>query len=218
MLEEKISVLKSRLIEYASLVEKMIGESMTGLLKKEKGTLLEVIEKDEPKANDFEIELDEFCTQIIAQFQPEAKDLRTILMILKMNNDLERMGDLAENIAESGLFLIERQQIKTLINLQRMTEETIRMLKDSIRSFMEENAKLANNVCERDNTVDGFRDQIWREVITFMTSDAATIERGLHLMRISRNLERIADLSTNICEDVIFMVEGKVIKHHKEED
>ncbi len=218
MLEEKLTELKQRIVEYSSLVEEMIEKSIKGLLKKEKELLLEVIEKDEPKANDFEIELDEFCTTLIAQYEPKAKDLRTILMILKMNNDLERVGDLSVNICESSLFLIERPLVKPLIDIPRMAQETIGMLKNSIDAFIGEDAKLAKNVCERDNIVDGLREQIIRELFTFMISDTSTIERSLQLIRISHNLERIADLSTNISEDVIFMVEGKIIKHHKDED
>jgi len=217
MLEEKITSLKKELIEYATLVESMIEKSIRGLLKKKKDLLLEVMENDEPKANQREIELDEMCTNMIAQFQPAAKDLRTILMVLKINNDLERLGDHAVNIVQSSLFLIEKPQVKPLIDTPRMAECAIKMLKDSISSFINEDVKLANDVCERDRVVDGLRDQILRELITFMSSDPTTIERSIHLIRISRNLERIADLSTNICEDVIFMVEGKVIKHHKGE-
>jgi len=211
--EEKITNLKREIIEYGTLVEDMIDKSIKGLLKKEKESLIEVIESDEPKANDLEIKLDAMCTTMIAQYQPKAKSLRTILMILKINNDLERMGDLAVNITESSLFLIESPQVKPLMDIPRMAEETIKMLKDSIDSFVMGDAKLARSVCERDNIVDNLRDQILRELITYMSADPSTIERSLHLIRISNNLERIADLSTNIGEDVIFMVKGKVIKH-----
>lgn len=218
MLKEKLTELKQKIVEYSSLAEEMIEKSIKGLLEKEKDLLLEVIENDEPRANDFEIEIDEVCTTLIAQYEPKAKDLRTILMILKMNNDLERVGDLSVNICESSLFLIERPMVKPLIDIPRMAQESIGMLKESIDAFVYEDAKLAKNVCERDNIVDGLREQIIRELLTFMISDATTIERSLQLIRISHNLERIADLSTNISEDVIFMVEGKIIKHHKGED
>ena len=161
-----------------------------------------------------EIEIDEYCTTLIAQFEPKAKDLRVILMGSKMCNDLERMGDHAVNIAESVQFIIERPLVKPLLDIPRMAEITIKMLKDSTDAFINEDVGLARNVCERDNTVDDLKDQILRELITFMTSDTTTIERSLHLLRISGNLERIADLSTNICEGIIFTTKGKVIKHH----
>lgn len=215
--EERINELKQRLTEFATLIENMIVKSTDGLLKKKRNLLLEVMEKDELKANDFEIEIDEICTNLIAQFAPKAVDLRTILMVMQMNNDLERMGDLAVNICQSSIFLIERPLVKPLIDIPRMAQETISILKDSIDSFIKEDASLAKHVCERDDVIDNLRDQILRELVTFMTSDPTTVERSIHLMRISNNLERIADLSTNICEDVIFMVNGRVIKHHKDE-
>ena len=215
MLEGKITELKRELVGFATLVEHMIEKSIKGLLEKKQELLLEVIEEDEPKANHLEIELDELCTSSIAQFEPKAKDLRIILMIAKISNDLERMGDHAVNIAESSLLLIERPSVKPLIDIPRMAELTMKMLKDSTNSFINEDTSLAKNVCERDSEVDNLKDQLLRELITFMSSDSSTIERSLHLLRIANNLERVADLSTNICEDTIFMTEGKVIKHPK---
>lgn len=217
MLEDKINELKKELIGYATLVEEMISKSINGLLKREKTPLLDVINTLEPATNDLEITIDKLCMSAIAQFQPLAKDLRTILMIYKMNSDLERMGDHAANIADSGIFLLSRPPVKPLIDIPRMSEETVRSLSDTIKSFMNEDAVLAQSVCERDHIIDALQNQIFRELVTFMTSDATTIERSLHLIRIANNLERIADLATNICEDVIFMVEGRVIKHHVED-
>ena len=215
MLERKLIFLKKDLTGFATHVEKMIEKSVDGLVKRDKNLLTEVIEKDETKANKLEIELDESCTTLIAQYQPKVKDLRTVLMILKMNNDLERIGDHAVNIAESAIFLLERSLVKPLIDIPNMADTSMKMLKDSIDSFIEEDAKLARSVCERDNIIDNLRDQIFRELITYMISDPSTIECSLELIRISNNLERVADLSTNICEDVIFIAEGKIIKHYK---
>lgn len=203
MLEERMTKLKETLVEYAALVERMLENSVGGLIKKHKDLLEATIEKDEPAANDFEIRIDELSTELIAQYEPKAKNLRTILMVMKMGNDLERMGDHAVNIAESGIYLIERPMVKPLIDIPRMSEVVIGMLKDSVKAFIDEDAGLARSVCERDETVDGLRDQILRELVTFMVSDPTTIERSLHLIRVSSNLERVADLSTNICEDVI---------------
>jgi phosphate transport system protein len=218
MLEEKITELKKELIEFATLVETMIMKSVKGLLKKEKTLLQEVIEELEPNANTLEIKIEELCVSIIAQYQPRARELRTVLMIFKMASDIERMGDHAVNIADSGLFLITKQPVKPLIDIPRMADETIRSVVDAIKAFINEDAALSKNVCERDDTIDGLQTQIFRELTTFMTSDPATVERALYLIRISNNLERIADLATNISEDVIFMVEGKVIKHHQEDN
>jgi len=217
MLNEKITSLKKELIEYATFVERMIEKSIQGLLKNEENILKAILTREEPKANEIEIHLDELCTTAIAQYEPRAKDLRTILMILKMNNDLERIADHAVNIAESAIFLIARPPVKPLIDIPNLSEIVIKMVKDSIRSFVNETPSLAKEVCSRDFKVNALRDQILRELITFMASDPTTIERSIHLLRIASNLERIGDLTTNICEDVIYAVQGKVIKHHKDE-
>jgi phosphate transport system protein len=218
MFEEKVANLKRELVEYAGLVESMIGKAVKGLLEREPDYFVDVIEKDEPRANKYEVEIDELGTALIAQYEPKAKDLRTILMIMKMSNDLERMGDHAVNIAQSGQYLIERPLVKPFIDVPRMSELTIGMLRDSILAFINEDADRARNVCARDKEVNGLRDQLFRELITYMVSDTTTIERSLHLTRVAGNLERVADLSTNICEDVIFMVKGQVIKHHQADD
>ncbi|UCF82714.1 MAG: phosphate signaling complex protein PhoU [Desulfobacteraceae bacterium] len=213
MLKKDLDLLVKQLLESASLVKGMIQKSIRGLTQKEKDVLLEVIEQDEPKENELEIAIEESCIQQIACYQPQAKDLRTIMMVMKMNNDLERMGDEAVNISESALFLIEKPEVKPLIDIPRMAEEATKMIEDSLKSFINEDIQLAQNVCERDDIVDGLRDQILRELITFMAADPTVIEPSIRLIRISRSLERIADLSTNICEDVIYMAEGRIIKH-----
>jgi len=218
LVKEGLKALREKLIESASLVESMIEKSVRGLKQRDKKLLTEVIEQDEPRENGFEIEIDEACIHLIARYQPQAKDLRTILMVLKMNNDLERMGDEAVNISESALFLVDKPQVKPLIDIPRMAQEAAEMLNDSLKSLINEDVKLAHSVCERDDIVDGLRDQICRELITFMASDPTLIERSIRLIRISRSLERIADLSTNICEDVIYMSEGRVIKHGQREN
>jgi len=217
MLEEtKLTRIKKSLLEYATLVESMLEKAIKGLVENNATILEEVIDSDENIANNFEIRLDEMCISLIARHQPAGKSLRTVLMMSNINSALERMGDHAVTISESGLFLIERPAVKPLIDTPRMSEVVKGMIEDSIKSFIDEDAELANEVCMRDDIVDGLRDQITRELITFMGSDPCTIERSLHLMKISSNLERMADLATNICEDVIYMVEGKVIKHHSD--
>ena len=216
MLEErKLLELRKELIDNATLVESMIDKSVRGLKEKNAELLQSVIDEDEPKANDYEIRIDEMCVSTIAQHQPATKPLRTILMILSISTSLERMADHAVTISESGLFLIKQPQVKPLMDIPRMSEVTISMLKNSIDSFVNEDAAMAMAVCERDNIVDALRTQIIRELVSYMISDPITIGRALHLMKIASNMERIADLATNICEDVIYMVEGKVIKHHK---
>jgi len=217
MLTEKLTDLKKDLVEYAALVEAMVEDGIQGLLQKDADKLQNILSKYEPRANLKDIELDEKCIALIAQYQPKAKDLRTILMVLEINRDLERMGDHAVNVAQSALYLIERPNVKPLLDIPRMSGIVNGMLRDSINAFIQEDSLLAKNVCERDDQVDELRGQILRELITYMSADVSTIERALHIIRISGNLERIADLTTNIGEEVIFMVEGRVLKHHQEE-
>ena len=217
MIEEKVIQLKKHLVDFAGLVEGMVRKAMKGLIDKNRQTLLEVIEKDEPLANNYELEMDEICTNLIAQFQPNSKNLRLILMVSKMSTDLERMGDHSVNIVQSALKLIEEPDVKPFTDLPKMGEITIGMLSDGITSFVNEDGKLAKAVCERDNIVDELKDSITDELKAVMKKDTSTVDRSLNLLRITGNLERIADLSTNIGEDVLFLAEGRVIKHHKEE-
>lgn len=215
MLENQIEIIKSKLIEFGNHVNIMLEKSTKGLLEKDEALLKEVIDLDEPKCNEMEIDIDELCISTLARFDPKGKLLRTIVIALKMNNDLERIGDHLVNISQSALFLIGKPQVKPLIDIPRMAQEVKKMLSDSVKSFIEEDDALAKRVCENDDIVDSYREQIIRELITYMISDPTTIERAIHLIRISGNLERIADLSTNICEDVIFLVKGEIIKHRK---
>jgi len=217
MLAKKIEELKKGIIEESQLVEEMLEKSIAGLLNKEFEKLEEVFAL-ERKVNKKELEIDEMCTGIIALHQPEAKNLRTILMILKMNNDLERMGDLVVNIAECSQYLIRKPFIKKLVNIPVMMEETKKMLEDSIKAFINEDTKLAKIVCLNDDVVDDLKDQQYRLMITYMIDDPTTIKRAILLNKISSYLERIADLSTNIAEETIFMTKGTVIKHHALED
>lgn len=216
MLSDKLEELKSQLILYANLVRAMIENSIQGLLNKDKAVLKKVIGEEEPKANALDLSVDQFCTNLIAQFEPKAKDLRTILMIAKMSTDLERMADHAVNISLSALDLIEQPPVKPLIDIPKMAEATKGMLMDSIQAFIHEDAELATQVCARDDSVDSLRNRIFAELMEIMSLDSTTVRRSLDLIRITQNLERVADLSTNIGEDVIFMVSGKVIKHHHE--
>jgi phosphate transport system protein len=214
VLDERLSELRKALVELATLVEHMISSSINGLVKRDQELLDSVIQIDEPKANDLDIRLDELCTSLIAQYQPMAKDLRTILMVFKMNEDLERMADHAVNISQSSLRLLETPAVKPLIDIPEMASVASQMVTDSITAFINEDQALAHLVCERDDIIDSLRDKTFQELIELMRADPANISRCLDLMRIARNLERIADLSTNLCEEVIFMVEGKIIKHH----
>ena len=217
MLEEaKLQNLKRELIAYGTLVENMLTKASAGLKDHAAEDLKTVISVDEPKANELELHFDEACIQLIAQHQPAAKSLRTILMINNISVNLERMADHVVSICEGALYLIERPAVKPLIDIPAMSSIVVGMIRDVITAFIEEDDKLAYQVCERDELVDGLRTQIIRELITIMISEPSTIERSLQLMKIASNLERIADLCTNIGEDVIYMVTGRVVKHSKQ--
>ncbi|MBN1327131.1 MAG: phosphate signaling complex protein PhoU [Candidatus Cloacimonetes bacterium] len=217
MIIEAIQELKKAVIEQANLVELMIATSVEGLLERDESKLENVF-KLEDKINHRELEIEEDSISLIALQKPEAKNLRIILMIIAMNNDLERMGDLAVNIAKRSQYLIRKPFIKKLINIPTMAEETQKMLRNTIKAFVEEDVQLAKQVCIDDDIVDDLREQIYRLLITYMIDDPATIKRAFNINSISANLERIADLSTNIAEETIYIAKGTVIKHHTDLD
>ncbi len=217
MISAKIIDLKKSILFQATTVEKMIDKAIKGLVDKNKELLDEVIDKDEALANKYDVSIDEKCVALLALYHPEAKDLRTVVTISKMGIDLERIGDSAVNIAESALYLITKPTVKPFRNLPRLAEEAVKMLDDSINAFVNEDAESAINICRSDYIVNELRDQIIRELITYMADDPRAIERSIHLIRISDNLERVADLSTNIAEDTVYIVKGKIIKHNYDE-
>ncbi|MBF0503990.1 MAG: phosphate signaling complex protein PhoU [Candidatus Omnitrophica bacterium] len=214
MLREKIAELKHYLLMDASLVEDMLGRSIKGLLDRDPALLEEVINTNEPAADDYDREIERMCVELIAQFEPVAVDLRMVIMIIKMNKDLERMADHAVNICESGLFLINNPVNGLSEKLKIMGDSTMKMLKDSISAFVHEDIALATTVCAGDDIVDEAGDRILKDLTELMKGKKDVIPRCLHVMRIAHNLERIADLSTNIAEEVIYIVEGRDIKHH----
>ena len=218
MLTKRIAILKEQLLKMANIAEDMVKKSIRALTEKNERLAREVIENDEPKVNKLEIKIDENAIETIALFQPEAKDLRTVAMIMKINGDLERVGDLSTNIAQFALQLIPQPDVKPYIDLPRMADTAIKMLDDAISAFVSQDAELAREVCKRDDIVDGLNQQIIRELLTFMIGDPRTIDRSLQIIRISENIERVADLATNIGEDVVYIVQSKVIKHHAEEN
>jgi phosphate transport system protein len=219
MLQERIESLKASLTKYARLVEGMIERSVKAFVSRQPEVLETIIIRDEPRANELELELEEEGISLIAQFEPKARELRTALMVLGITNDLERLADHAVNIAEAARNILARAPLPSRSELPRLAELAIGMLQDCIRAFIEEDVALARKVCQSDHAVDELADQIREQLVQTMVTagDPAIIEPSLSVLKIAANLERIADLSTNIGEDVIFMVEGRVIKHHKEE-
>ncbi|MCH8029008.1 MAG: phosphate signaling complex protein PhoU [Candidatus Dadabacteria bacterium] len=201
------------MFEMALFSEEMIAKSVRALKEKSAAMAREVIETDE-RVDEMEIEIDNSCIRILALYQPEAKDLRTVLMVLKINNELERIGDHAVNIAEQAVYLADKPSVKPLIDIPRMAEYAIVMLKNSLDSFVNKNSDLAVEVCKKDDDVDDLYEQVIRELVTYMLEEPTTIERALSLILVGGNLERVADLATNIAEDTYYIVQGKTMKHH----
>jgi len=214
--DEELEKLKEKILKMSSLVEKAIHLSIKALVDRESELAQQIIKSDD-QVNMLEIEIDEFSLKLLALRQPQAGDLRLITSIMKINNDLERIGDLAVNISERTIELLKFPIVKPLIDIPRMAEIAQGMVKDSLDAFVNRDSKLARSVCERDDKVDNLNDQILRELLTYMLQDPKTIERAVDLILVGRNLERIADHATNICEDVIYIVDGKTIKHRIEE-
>ncbi len=205
--------LRERLMAMAGLVEESIGRATHALVARDAKLARQVVESDEP-INLAEVEIDEFCLKLLALYHPEAGDLRFVTMAFKINNDLERMGDLAVNIAERTLELLNEPLLKPLIDLPRMAELAQGMVKDSLDAFIKRDAERAREVCRRDDAVDKLNDQLFRELLTYMLQDPKSVQRAVALILIGRHLERIADHATNIAEDVVYLVQGKTIKHH----
>ena len=214
--DEELRLLKEKLLEMASRAEEQIGLSVRGLKDRKEEMACEVLEREEA-VNRLDIELDEMSMRLLALRQPMAADLRFITSAMKIGSDLERIGDLAVNIAERTMELLKFPQLKPLIDIPRMAEMSQAMVRDALNAFVNGDAELAKDVCQRDDQVDQLNDQIFRELLTFMMADATTIPRAVDLILVGRHLERIADHATNIGEDVIYMVRGKTIKHHVEE-
>lgn len=215
MVFNKIIELKEIIVNQANRIEKMIINCIAGINNKDIDALNKIINKQEKKVNKKEIKIDEIVTNILALYHPEAKDLRYVLMMARMNYDLERMGDHCVNIAEALMYLIDKPEIKPLIDIPRMADMTLSMLRDGTNAFINEDASAAFSICKRDAEVDHLSEQIFRELLTYMISDPKTIEAAIYLIKIANDFERIADLTTNLSEETIYIVEGKVIKHHK---
>jgi len=214
-LEGKIAELKQQLFTMAGIVEEMTANSIKSLVNKNPALAEQVIGPDEDRVNRLEVENEDAAINLMALYQPEASNLRTLTMVIKITNDLERLGDHAVNISEAAQFLVARPAVKPLVDIPKMADHAIGMLKDSLDAFTRNDPELARAVCGRDTVVDDLNRKIMEELSVYMAEDPKTIERALKLMMISLNLERIADLATNIAEDVVYIATGQVIKHGK---
>jgi phosphate transport system protein len=209
---EELEALKQTLLAMGGLVEDQIRRVMTALLERDNQLAQEVIDRDR-QVNAYDVEVDEKCVELLALHQPAAGDLRFITTAMKIVTDLERIGDQAVNIAQRALELNREAQLKPYIDLPRMAERAQRMVKESLDAFVARDTELARRVCGEDAAVDALKEQIFRELLTFMMGDTSTIPRAIRLILISRFLERVADHATNIAEMVIYMVESKMVRH-----
>lgn len=211
--DEELKNLKEKLLYMAGLAETMISDSVKALVE-QKEDIIDQVYKNEDEINLLQVEIDDRTIKMIALHQPAAVDLRFLVTAIKINSELERMGDQAINICQAAKELLKQPLLKPLIDIPRMAEIAGQMVKDSLDAFVQQDPKLAKSVCVRDDEVDDLKDQVFRELLTYMMSDPGTIQRAMDLILISRHLERIADHATNIGEEVIFMVQGKDIRHH----
>jgi phosphate transport system protein len=214
--ERDLQELKERILYMGSLCETMIHIAIKALVDRRPDLSKDIV-RQENEVNKLQIEIDERAIRMLALHQPTASDLRFLAAAMKINSDLERIADQAINISETTEFLLKEPPLKPLIDVPRMAQIASKMLKDALDSFVNRDENLARSVLVRDDQVDELKDQVFRELLTYMISDPASIQRGLDLILISRNLERIADHATNIAEDVVYVILGKDIRHHAEE-
>jgi phosphate transport system protein len=215
-LERELEKLRKKILTLSAMVEGNIEKALLSLTRHEVKLAKEVIESDH-EIDHFEVEIEEDCLKILALYQPEAIDLRYVVGILKMNNDLERMGDLAVNIAERSAYLADKKGTKLFLDFTEMGEKTIAMVKKALDSLIKMNATMAREVCAADDEVDEMHRKMLLLIQDYIVKNPQEVKILIHLLLVSRHLERIADQATNIAEDVIYMTEGVIIRHHAED-
>ena len=215
-LQEELEILKTRLLEMGGLAEERVRQAVRGLADREFALIETVLAGDEP-VNQLHIEIDDRVLKLLALHQPVAADLRAVMAAVKINTDLERVGDLAVNIAEAAKRYTLHPPVKKLIDIPRMAEIAQAMLRDALDAYVKGDVALAQHVLNEDDKLDALKTQIFRELLTFMLQDPTTIEPSLDLILVSRHLERIGDHATNVAEDVIFMVSARDVRHHAPE-
>jgi phosphate transport system protein len=211
--QDELEQLKTRLLEMGGLAEDRVRSALEGLVERDSQLVDRVLGGDAP-INQLHIEIDSRCFKLLALHQPMAVDLRDIVSAVKINTDLERVGDLAINIAEAVRRYMRHPPVKELIDIPRMADIAQSMLRDSLDSYVRRDIVLAQNVLNQDDELDALKTQVFRDLLTHMLQDPTTIEPALDLILVSRHLERIGDHATNIAEDVIFMVSARDVRHH----
>ncbi len=211
-LDEELAELKTKLVHMASLAEDQIDKALAALVKRDSALAYRVIERDH-EVNALDVEIDEDCIRLLALHQPAARDLRLVTTGMKISTELERISDLSENVCERTIELNEEPQLKPYIDIPRMGNLARIMVKESIDAFVKDDSALARKVLAHDDLVDELMEQIFRELLSFMIEDPHTISRAIRLSFIAKYIERVADHATNIAELVVYLVEGKIIRH-----
>jgi len=210
--DEELADLKTKLLRMAGLAEDQIDKALTALVTRDSALARQVIERDH-QVNALDVEIDEESILLLALHQPAAHDLRLVTTMMKIATELERISDLAENVCERAIELNEEPQLKPYIDIPRMGNLARKMVKESIDAFVKDDAVLARKVLTDDDDVDDLMEQLFRELLSFMLEDTRTISRAIRLSFIAKYLERMADHATNIAELVVYLVEGKIIRH-----
>jgi len=211
-IDQELAELKSQILRMGALVESQIEGSIKALVDRDVDLASRIIERD-TLVNSLDVDIDENCMRLLALQAPAARDLRFVTTAMKISTELERMSDISENISERVIELNEEPQLKPYIDIPRMANWTMMMVRESLDAFVRSDAALARKVCADDDFVDNLTHQLFRELLSFMIENPATITRAIRLTFIGKSLERIADHATNIAELVIYMVEGKIIRH-----
>ena len=210
--EEDFDRIKSKILMMGSLVEDQIRNALTALVERDEVLARQVIENDH-NVNTFDVEIDEMALDALVRYQPVAKDLRFVTTAMKISTELERMSDLAENICERAIELNEEPQLKPYIDIPHMAERARIMVKESLDAFVKMDSALARKVIHDDDFVDNLTEQLFRELLSFMMENPKTISRAIRLSFIAKYIERLGDHATNVAELVVYLVEGKIIRH-----
>ena len=214
--QAELEHLKERLLVMAGAVEEQVRASVYSLADRNHDLAGKVLTGDDP-INQLHLEIDKRCFQLLALYQPVATDLRVVVSGVKINSDLERIGDFAINIAEATLRYLDHPSVKPLIDIPRKADIAQGMLRDALNAFVRQDTELAQDVLDRDDSLDELKDQVFRELLGLMLADPAVTEPALELILVSRHLERIGDHATNIAEEAIFIVSGRDVRHHGRE-
>lgn len=217
LIKPKLDEIRNRLIQMAEMADTMIENAVKAIIEHD-GKYLKSVEELEERLDKMEVENESLIITTIARFQPEAKYLRILVMDLFVNRDLERIGDHAENIKEQAEHIITKPKLKEYIDLPVMTDITLGMVRDAVKCLETLDTELARDVISRDDKVDALNEQIIRDLYTYMVEDPKNIKVGIRLITVASNIERVADIATNLAEEVIYMKEGKMLRHQEIDD